>query len=845
MLASIRVYGRRIVASALALPLVCAGLAEAANPSLSSITPNGGKRGGDVEVQINGRALSDAPEMVFYIPGIKVKSIEPIKDKDGKITNENACKATLTIAPDCRLGGHPFRVRTASGLTDMPILFTVGNLDVVEEKEPNSEFTTPQEIPFGVTVNGSIGNEDVDYFVVEAKKGERISAEVEGFRLGRAAFDPYIAILDSARFELARSDDASLGWYDCACSTVAPESGKYLVMIRESTFVGGSNYRLHIGKFPRPTAMVPAGGKPGQTIDVTLLGDPSGPIKQKYTVPAKPEFLSTTFAIDDKATPFYPTDAGGVAPSPLVFRASDLNNVVEVEPNDEPAKGTVCEAPIAMNGVIEKPRDIDYFQFKGVKGTTYDIRVYARNLRSPLDSVLTVNRLSNGQSLGTNDDSGGPDSYLRVNIPADDTYTVQVKDMLDQGGDDYSYRVEVTPVEAKVLITLAEKAQYVDTTMAVAKGNRGALMVNVQKIGVGGDMTLELADLPKGVKVEKQPLLANMQSMPVLFVADDNAPVGAGLVPMAVKTNDPKAPAFTSFAKQTSQMIRGGNNQPVFTYTLHGLTTAVIEKVPFKIEIVEPKVPLVKNGSMELKVRVKREKDFKAPISIRMLYLPVGIGASSSAQIPEGKDEGILQITAGSNAEIKDWPIIVLGTATVGNGPVEVASQFATLKVGQPYFDFAMKPTAGEQAKEITFLAQITNNVEFTGKAKAVLVGLPAEAESPEIEITKDSTEAIFKVKTTAKTPAGRHKAVYVNLVLTQNGEPVAHTFGPGEIRVDAPLPPKPAKAATPTPAAKPAPATVVAKPAAPPAAKPLSRLEMLRQQKKEDAAAPASGNNK
>ena len=844
MFASLRAYGIRLLAAFAALPLMSVGFASAANPSLSSITPNGAKRGGEIEVQINGRALSDAPELVLYLPGIKVKSVEPIVGKDGKVTNENACKAVLSIAPDCRLGGHPFRVRTASGLTDMPILFSVGNLEVVEEKESNSEFATPQEIALGVTINGSIGNEDVDYFVVNAKKGERISVEVEGIRLGRAGFDPYCAILDADRFELARSDDAAMAWYDCTCSVIAPTDGKYTVMIRESTFVGGSNYRMHVGKFPRPTAMIPAGGKPGQTLDVTLLGDPSGPIKQKYTVPAKPEFLSSTFAFDDKASPFYPTDAHGVAPSPLVFRVSDLNNVVESEPNDEAAKATVCEAPIAMNGVIEKPRDIDCFQFKGTKGTTYDIRVYARNLRSPLDPVLTVTRLSNGQSLGTNDDSGGPDSYLRINIPADDTYVVQVKDMLDQGGVDYAYRAEVTPVEQRVLLTFAEKNQYIDTTIAVAKGNRSALMVNAQRVGVNGDLKLDLQNVPKGVKVEAQPLVGSTQTVPVLFSAADDAPVGAALVPMTAKSDDPKTPPFTSFAKQVSQMIRGGNNQPIFTYTLHGLSVGVIEKVPFKIEVVEPKVPLVKNGSMELKVRVKREKDFKAPISIRMLYLPTGIGASSSATIAEGKDEGVLSITAGGNAEIKDWQIVVLGTATVGNGPVEVASQFVTLKVGQPFFDVALKPTAGEQGKSVSFLAQLTNNVEFTGKAKAQLVGLPAEAVCSEIEISKDSPEMVFNVSTTTKTPPGRHKSIYVNMVIMQNGEPVSHTFGPGEIRVDAPLPPKVAKPA-PAAAAKPAPAAVVAKPAAPAAAKPLSRLEMLRQQKKEEAAAPATGNNK
>ena len=42
----------------------------------------------------------------------------------------------------------------------------------------------PQAIPMNVTVNGVADNEDVDYFVVEAKKGERISAEIEGMRLG-------------------------------------------------------------------------------------------------------------------------------------------------------------------------------------------------------------------------------------------------------------------------------------------------------------------------------------------------------------------------------------------------------------------------------------------------------------------------------------------------------------------------------------------------------------------------------------------------------------------------------------------------------------------------------------
>ena len=50
--------------------------------------------------------------------------------------------------------------------------------------------------------------------------------------------------------------------------------------------------------------------------------------------------------------------------------------------------------------------------------------------------------------MAGNDDSGGPDSYLRFTVPEDDKYVICVQDHLSKGGADYVYRVEVTPVEA-------------------------------------------------------------------------------------------------------------------------------------------------------------------------------------------------------------------------------------------------------------------------------------------------------------------------------------------------------------------------------------------------------------
>src|SRR5262249_7319164 len=158
-----------LVGSAFTLLLV--STAQAATPSLTAIRPVGGQRGTERVVTFSGARLGDALEIVYYQPGITTVSIKKL--------NDNTVQARLKIAPDCALGLHDVRVRTASGISELRT-FSVGALKEIDEKEPNNDFKAPQPIPMNVTVHGVADIEDVDYFVVAAKKGERISAEVEG-----------------------------------------------------------------------------------------------------------------------------------------------------------------------------------------------------------------------------------------------------------------------------------------------------------------------------------------------------------------------------------------------------------------------------------------------------------------------------------------------------------------------------------------------------------------------------------------------------------------------------------------------------------------------------------------
>src|SRR5262245_4687629 len=446
----------------IALALLPFSTAHAATPSLGAIRPVGGQRGTEMEITLSGARLGDALEIVYYQPGIATTSLKKVDD--------NNIKAKIKIAADCALGLHDLRVRTATGISELKT-FSVGALKEMDEKEPNNDFGAPQPIPMNITVNGIADNEDVDYFVVEAKKGERITAEVEGHRLGIIEFDPYVAILNTKRFELGTSDDAALILRDGFTSIIAPEDGKYIIQVRESAYSGNESclYRLHVGSFPRATAVLPAGGKPGEKLAVRWIGDAAGETTTTVTLPAS---ASGEFGLVRQA-------AKGFSPYPNSFRVTPLGNVMEVEPNDDQEHATPFQAPMALNGVIGKPGDVDHFVFQASKYQVYDIHCYARRIRSPLDSVMYLGKKGAGASLG-DDDAIVPDSYFRFQAPETVEYVIWLVDQLGKGGPDYAYRIEVTPVApALTMSTAAEQIPLGTGVMSVAvpKGNRQAILI--------------------------------------------------------------------------------------------------------------------------------------------------------------------------------------------------------------------------------------------------------------------------------------------------------------------------------------------------------------------------------
>jgi hypothetical protein len=797
----------RLWSLALLFALGAAGSLLAVEPQLGNLTPDGYTRGQEVEMTFSGARLGDAKGILFYSPGLQLSGITPV--------NENSFKAKVAIAADCRMGLHALRVQTASGVSNLK-MFSVGNLPIVDEKEPNTEFTKPQEVPLNVTIHGVVQAEDQDFFLVEAKKGQRITAEVEGLRLGNAFFDPYLAILNSARFELDRSDDAALLNQDCVCSIVAPEDGKYYIQIRETAFGGNGNctYRLHVGTFPRPEAAYPAGGKPGEALQVKWLGDAAGEFVTNVTLPSDEHHEAGLFA----------QQGDQLAPSPNVFRISDLTNHLEVEPNEAIAQASSGTAPGALNGIIQQPGDSDYFRFQAKKGQQLDIRVYARKpLRSPLDSVLSIHNDKGGQ-VAANDDSGGPDSYLRFSAPADGEYFAAIRDHLGKGGPTYVYRIEISEVKPDLTMLLPERQQYISTTLTIPKNNRMALMVNATRTNFGGDLAVAFQGLPAGIVVEAKAMLAAEASIPVLFTAAADAPPAGALVDIVGKPADPNLQQVAGHLKQRSMLVRGQNNTDVWGHDADRMAVSLSEEIPFRIEVVPPKAPLVRNGSLGLKVVATRAPDFKAPISVLLLYNPGGVSSSGSVQIPEGQNEAVIPLTAAGNAALATSKIVVIGRAAHQGATVECSSQLVDLTVADQFFKFDFDKAACEQGQNTEVAIKVEKLRDFAGPVQAELKGLPSGATTEPVQFDQNTAEIVFKVVVAKDAKPGKSTSLVCVTTQQVEGDAVTHTLGNGELRIDVPLPPKANAPAATAQAPQPAPAGQPMKR--------LSRLEQLRLEK-------------
>jgi hypothetical protein len=263
------------------------------------------------------------------------------------------------------------------------------------------------------------------------------------------------------------------------------------------------------------------------------------------------------------------------------------------------------------------------------------------------------------------------------------------------------------------------------------------------------------------------------------------------------------------------KLVRGQNRREVFGLDSSRVAVSVIEASPVSMETVPPQVPLVRNGSFDLLVRVDRPEGYKSAISIRLLYLPAGLSASTSVSIPADKSEAIIPMTANASAALGNWPMIVIGTIDIGHGTIELATKPVNLEVAESAFTFEFPKTSAELEGEAQVHVRVTVNRKLDGPAEIEMVGFPAGVTplSPKISVSQETDSLSFPVKIAANARVGQHKTLVCKATIHAPGGEILQTNGNGTLQIDPPSPNNKGKNG---------------------AEKPLSRLEQLRQNREQ-----------
>jgi hypothetical protein len=404
-------------------------------PYAASMFPLGGRRGEAVEFVFDGGNLQKPIKHKFDLPSDPAVSV---------------------LRPQ-----FPGK----QGTLVAPMLAAIGDQPSVLEAEPNDDPQKPQKIEQNVAVHGRIDKPgDKDRFVVAAKKGERVVAEVFAERLG-TWLDSVLVVTDSRGRQVIENDDLRAGntqqnplgktavtpISDSRVEFAAPADGEYTITLDDRYNEGGPEYAYRL-----------------------------------LVVPAKPDFLLT----------FGPPPAQKNQPQPKTPQQPAPTDLVNLEPGKS-ATLSVNVARRGYDGEIELGVD-------GLpEGVSYEPgKVPAKQATGQLTIKATPDAPAEIKRIRVFGKAKVGDSEIR-RVVENEILVVQV-DML------HTARLELSDVVLAVNRRETPLAIKLDGDAVIARGLAAELKFAVdRKAGLKGPIAVRLDKLPKGVTAEPIELAAD------------------------------------------------------------------------------------------------------------------------------------------------------------------------------------------------------------------------------------------------------------------------------------------------------------------------------------------------
>jgi hypothetical protein len=748
--------------------LLATALAAVAQPApkLTAISPDWIQRGTTIDVTLTGENLGGVTQIIFNgdaglsatnvaAPAPMPKASVVIESTGGGISiaepaapkrDEKELVLKITAPADASLSARELRVVAPGGVSN-PLNLNVGQWPEVAKRDPNTSLADAQPVELPAVISGVLNTgAQTNHYKFKAKKGEEFVFEVDAARRG-LALDSSLMVLDTKGKELARNEDA-IG-LDSLLFFTAPADGEFIVALRDFRYRGGNeySYRLTAGAIPYVESLFPFGGARGKAVEVAINGrNLDGTTKMTFDIapraPRSQEIRVKT-----------PRGYSNLIP----FNVSDLNEIMEAEPNNTLTNAQAITAPLVINGHIGEPKDIDRFKFKSASDQKLVCDIAASRFGSKLDALLILTD-PNGGVLQQNDDAAAADARLDFDAKKDAEYVLTLRDLTDRGGERFGYRLSIRTPSAAAGPSFT--ARFLPDAIRVHREGTVGVRCEVTRAGgFDGPVRFEFADLPSGVFSEPL-IIPNAPSSGILMLSATRYAT-PGSFPIRVT-------ASASIAGKTvtvpAEPVSGDR------VVRQGYLT-VLEATPFTLELATLNAAAEQNQSATIEVVAQRREGFDGEIKLTTLGFNAGREPLSksfnggSGAIKGGEMAAKITLTPKLDSEIGTRTVVVQGEATMDGRqyitftkplPVSVTQYPLTLSSTLPRLSLAVLPpgtdsSAGEAETKI----RVERRAGFNGDVELTLEGLPEGVKSEVPKIPAGVGEVSLKLFATDKAKLG------------------------------------------------------------------------------------------
>ncbi len=642
------------------------------------VQPAGGQQGTTVTVKIGGENVYGAATALISGSGVVAEVVDSRDPTEGEMDpkkknkkkNEAAIDEIVTlkvvVAPDAEPGDRDLCLVTTNMISNK-LIFQVGQLPEVVEVEPNNKRKEATALPaLPVVVSGQIMPGDVDWVQFKAVKGQHLVVEVAA-----RALLPYIAdgvpgwfqavvsLCDIRSNVVAVADNFRFS-QDPVLIYEVPEDGEYAISLRDSIYRGREDfgYRMRIGELPMITGIFPLGRGVGTNSVPLRLSGVNMPVDALLVEGSGDVSPSRHLVVTNK----------GILSNRIRFAGGKLPEVVVTEPATQIKKAREVTLPVVVNGCIRVAGEKHYYRFQGVKGRVVGFEVQARRLGSSLDSFLTVLD-SQGKKLAENDDvkdmgegyiTHHADSGMTFTLPDDGVYTVVIHDVQGKGGDDYAYRLRMSPPEPGFDLRITPAAVKV-----LQGGVAPVTIYAIRRDGFAGEIQLSVQDTPKGLSLDGALIPKGVDKMDLTLSASEQ--LDGRFVPRIVGAAMVEGKVVTREAVPAENLMQAFLYQHLFPFQEETVLVTP-PQVPFRVNVVlhpDGILELTRGKETNIAVTVSRSEGYSGDIRLQLVDPPKGL-TFRNARIAANKLEAKVNLRAESNMATNfQGNLIMTGTMQV------------------------------------------------------------------------------------------------------------------------------------------------------------------------------------